>query len=149
MVGGAAGSACTTGGATGFGAGRATGGALGAGFDSTAAFGFASAFCSLAFTGDGRALRPRRCALPITALRETPPSSSAIWLAVEPPSHILVRVAMRSSVQLIRIQTSFKRVEPRYLLPAQDKADSRLAWPIKPQLPHRTSPERRPNSSTP
>ena len=35
------------------------------------------------FTGDGRCSRPRRCALPITALRLTPPSSSAIWLAVD------------------------------------------------------------------
>ena len=58
---------------------------------------------SLAFTGEGRALRPRRWALPITALRLTPPSSSAIWLAVAPPSHILVSFSIRSSVQLIRV----------------------------------------------
>lgn len=43
---------------------------------------------SLALTGDGRDCRPRRCALPITALRLTPPSSSAIWLAVMPFSHM-------------------------------------------------------------
>ena len=61
----------------------------------------ASASRSLAFTGEGRAFRPRRCALPITALRLTPPSSSAICEAVEPPSHILVSFSMRSSVQLI------------------------------------------------
>ena len=41
-------------------------------------------FSSPGLTGDGRASRPRRCALPITALRLTPPSSSAIWLAVAP-----------------------------------------------------------------
>ena len=58
-------------------------------------------FSSPGLTGDGRASSPRRCALPITALRLTPPSSSAIWLAVDPPSHIFVRVAIRSSVQLI------------------------------------------------
>jgi hypothetical protein len=56
---------------------------------------------SLAFTGEGRAFSPRRCALPITALRLTPPSSSAIWEAVEPPSHMRVNLSMRSSVQLI------------------------------------------------
>jgi ABC-2 type transport system permease protein len=43
--------------------------------------------------------------LPITALRLTPPSSSAIWLAVAPPSHILVSFSIRSSVQLIRSKT--------------------------------------------
>ena len=65
-------------------------------------FALAAGSGSLGFTGEGRDWRPRRCALPITALRETPPSSSAIWLAVAPPSHILVSVAMRSSVQFIR-----------------------------------------------
>ena len=37
-------------------------------------------------TGEGRDFSPSRCALPITALRLTPPSSSAIWLAVNPRS---------------------------------------------------------------
>jgi hypothetical protein len=37
--------------------------------------------------------------LPITALRETPPNSSAIWLAVAPSCHIFFRRSMRSSVQ--------------------------------------------------
>ena len=55
----------------------------------------------IVLTGEGRALSPRRCALPITALRLTPPSSSAIWLAVDPPSHILVSFSIRSSVQLM------------------------------------------------
>src|SRR5690606_28404240 len=72
----------------------------------SASFRGGAGFGSLALTGEGRALRPRRCALPITALRDTPPSSSAIWLAVAPPSHILVSVAIRSSVQLIRIPFS-------------------------------------------
>jgi hypothetical protein len=37
--------------------------------------------------------------LPITALRLTPPSSSAIWLAVDPSAHIFFSRSMRSSVQ--------------------------------------------------
>ena len=55
-------------------------------------------FSSPALTGDGRASRPRRCALPITALRLTPPSSSAIWLAVAPSDHIFFSRSIRSSV---------------------------------------------------
>jgi hypothetical protein len=35
----------------------------------------------------------------MTALRLTPPSSSAIWLAVKPRSHICLSCSMRSSVQ--------------------------------------------------
>ena len=63
--------------------------------------------CAGFFWRDGAGVaRPRlesfsRWTLPITALRLTPPSSSAIWLAVEPPSHIFFKGAMRSSVQLI------------------------------------------------
>ena len=79
------GGAATTGsgsGATGTGAGAAAG--------------------SFGFTGDGRDCNPRRCALPITALRLTPPSASAIWLAVWPASHIVLSVSIRSSVQDIR-----------------------------------------------
>src|SRR5205823_1689551 len=49
-------------------------------------------------TGDGRAWRSRRCALPITALRLTPPRVSAIWLAVMPCSHNDLSCAIRSSV---------------------------------------------------
>ena len=47
----------------------------------------------------GRDLRPSRCALPITALRDTPPSSSAIWLAVRrlPTSSSGWRYVRRSS----------------------------------------------------
>jgi hypothetical protein len=83
---------------------------LGAGF--AAGFFAAAFFLSLAFTGEGRDLRPRRCALPITALRLTPPSSSAIWLAVDPPSHIFLSVAMRSSVQLIEFYPFSNRYAP-------------------------------------
>ncbi len=74
----------------------------GAFFAAVAAFFFFSA----AFTGEGRDFRPSRCAFPITALRLTPPSSSAIWLAVDPPSHIFWSVPMRSSVQLMSFSNS-------------------------------------------
>ena len=47
----------------------------------------------------------KRCTLPITALRLTPPSSSAIWLAVRPFSHIVFNWLMRSSVQDIGYMT--------------------------------------------
>ena len=43
--------------------------------------------------------QPRRCTLPITALRVTPPSSLAIWLADWPSPHIFFKVSTRSSVQ--------------------------------------------------
>jgi hypothetical protein len=88
------------------GAGRGAGGAAltagrgasrgGAGRGGAAGRGVAGA--SLAFTGDGRDLSPRRCALPMTALRLTPPSSSAIWLAVKPFSQRFRSVSIRSSV---------------------------------------------------
>jgi hypothetical protein len=42
---------------------------------------------------------PRRCTLPITALRVTPPSSLAIWLADCPSPHIFLSNSTRSSVQ--------------------------------------------------
>src|SRR5437868_2512499 len=95
--------------------------AAGAGLDDTglSARGRGGAAAALAFfsfsspglTGDGRDSRPRRWALPITALRLTPPSSSAIWLAVEPSVHIVLRRSIRSSVQLIVL--SKLRLRPR------------------------------------
>src|SRR6476660_7058963 len=43
--------------------------------------------------------RPRRCTLPITALRVMPPSSPAIWLADSPSAQSFFRSSTRSSVQ--------------------------------------------------
>src|SRR6056297_2774391 len=43
--------------------------------------------------------RPRRCTLPMTALRVTPPSSLAIWLADWPSPHIFFSSSTRSSLQ--------------------------------------------------
>ena len=54
---------------------------------------------SPALTGDGRDSRPRRWALPITALRLTPPSSAAISLAVAPEVQRAFNTSIRSSVQ--------------------------------------------------
>src|SRR4051794_28416188 len=42
---------------------------------------------------------PRRCTLPITALRVMPPSSPAIWLADSPSAHSFLSSSTRSSVQ--------------------------------------------------
>src|SRR6056297_4134882 len=82
--------------AAGFGAG------LGAGFG--AGLGLASAvgagFASLAAPDAPEPLRldrPRRCTLPITALRVTPPNSLAIWLADCPSPHIFFNRSTRSS----------------------------------------------------
>src|SRR6056297_2061204 len=49
---------------------------------------------------------PRRCTFPITALRVTPPSSLAIWLADWPSPHIFFNVSTRSSVQDICFQSA-------------------------------------------
>src|SRR3569623_1739748 len=51
--------------------------------------------------GVARPERPRRCTLPITALRVTPPSCLAIWLADRPSSQSIFSVTTRSSVQPI------------------------------------------------
>src|SRR5215470_5072158 len=45
--------------------------------------------------------RPRRCTLPITALRVTPPSRPAIWLALNPSDHSFFKSSTRSSFQAI------------------------------------------------
>src|SRR5258708_4755262 len=42
--------------------------------------------------------RPRRCTLPITALRVMPPSSAAIWLADRPSDQSFLSSSTRSSV---------------------------------------------------
>ena len=44
--------------------------------------------------------RPRRCTLPITALRVMPPSSPAIWLAERPSAQSFLRSSTRSSVHV-------------------------------------------------
>jgi hypothetical protein len=49
--------------------------------------------------GVARPARPRRWTLPITALRVTPPSCLAIWLADSPSAHSLRSSATRSSFQ--------------------------------------------------
>ena len=50
--------------------------------------------------GAARPDRPRRCTLPITALRVTPPPRAlAIWLADWPSSHSFLSAPTRSSVQ--------------------------------------------------
>ena len=97
--------------------------AAGAGLGAAAGFGCAAAgFGSAAFALAGSALaafsllaallppvarfdRPRRCTLPITALRVTPPNSLAIWLALWPSPHIFLRSSTRSSVQDIVFST--------------------------------------------
>ena len=46
-----------------------------------------------------RPASPRRCTLPITALRVTPPSRPAIWLALSPSAHSFFKASTRSSFQ--------------------------------------------------
>src|SRR5262245_65575262 len=50
---------------------------------------------------------PRRCTLPMTALRVMPPSSAAIWLADNPSDHSRLSCSTRSSVQLISLRSPF------------------------------------------
>ncbi len=45
---------------------------------------------------------PRRCTLPITALRVMPPSSAAIWLAERPSDQSFLSCSTRSSVHVMR-----------------------------------------------
>ena len=85
--------------------GLGAGAGLGARLGAAAAAGAFFSFSSPRLTGEGRESRPRRCALPITALRLTPPRSSAIWLAVEPSAHIVFSRSIRSSVQLMKYTT--------------------------------------------
>ena len=91
----------------GFGSGRGSGAAAAAGFASGAGSGFrrgcggerrlaglsgraaASGACHCGSTG------PRQWTLPITALRVTPPSSLAIWLADCPSAHMRFSVSTR------------------------------------------------------
>src|SRR6056297_881530 len=82
--------------AAGFGAGLGAGFGAGLGLASAAGAGLAS----LAAPDAPEPLRfdrPRRCTLPITALRVTPPNSFAIWLADCPSPHIFFNRSTRSS----------------------------------------------------
>ena len=49
--------------------------------------------------GVARPERPRRCTLPITALRVTPPICLAIWLALKPSVQSFLSNSTLSSVQ--------------------------------------------------
>src|ERR1051325_694005 len=71
--------------------------------------------------------RPRRCTLPITALRVIPPSSPAIWLAESPSAHSFFRSSTRSSVQLMSVLLDQHRVESNPVVPA-------ALWPAR--TPH-------------
>jgi hypothetical protein len=85
-------------GAAGFATVSGFGGALGLG----SVAGFASALDAVAGFADAVVARfesPKRCTFPITALRVTPPSSLAIWLADWPSPHIFFSSSTRSSVQ--------------------------------------------------
>src|SRR6516225_9712468 len=62
--------------------------------------------------GAARPDRPKRCTLPITALRVTPPSCLAIWLAERPSSQSFLRISTRSSVQPIALISSPARSAP-------------------------------------
>jgi hypothetical protein len=51
----------------------------------------------------------KRCTLPITALRLTPPSCAAIWLALKPSLHSFFSSSTRSSVQFIALGSNHFR----------------------------------------
>ena len=55
--------------------------------------------------GAARPERPRRCTLPITALRVTPPNCLAIWLAERPSSQSFFNMSTRSSVHPIPVSS--------------------------------------------
>src|SRR5580704_6702808 len=59
--------------------------------------------------GVARPERPSRCTLPITALRVTPPSCLAIWLAERPSSQSFFNNSTRSSVQPIGLPPAARR----------------------------------------
>ena len=92
-------------GAAGFGGAACVAGA--AGFALTCAFAFSLA-AGLAVVEVTRLDRPKRCTLPITALRVTPPNSLAITLADWPSPHIFFRTSTRSSVQDITPPLEFR-----------------------------------------
>src|SRR5262245_57028427 len=75
--------------------------------------------------------RPRRCTLPITALRVIPPSSPAIWLAERPSDQSFLRSSTRSSVQFM------------FVLPCNGIASNGTPDRIPPPRPSMLPPPRR------
>src|SRR5690606_29773854 len=75
----------------------ALGGAFAAGLAAFLAAGLAAA--AAGFPATVRFDSPRRCTLPMTALRVTPPNSLAIWLADWPSPHSFFSTSTRSSLQ--------------------------------------------------
>src|SRR5690606_28496821 len=75
----------------------------------------AGAFLARGWAAEARP-RPdsfRRCTLPITALRLTPPSWVAIWLALSPSAQSLVRSSTRSSVQFMSTSSCYSHARIR------------------------------------
>src|SRR5665811_523302 len=62
--------------------------------------------------------RPRRCTLPMTALRVTPPSSAATWLALRPSVQSLRSISTRSSVHDMWCYSwfIFRQIHPGFLV---------------------------------
>src|SRR5262245_46430117 len=84
--------------------------------------------------------RPRRCTLPITALRVTPPRRPAIWLALRPSAHSFFKSSTRSSFQAMPwFLPCVQRLNPARL--AQIPAYSGRAW--KDDRAHKGAHERR------
>src|SRR5690242_21246991 len=85
--------------------------------------------------------RPRRCTLPITALRVTPPSSAAIWLADKPSAHSFFRSSTLSSVQLIGFLHGVQGVgrNPPVLSGTAGVPDAYASGMTRNRLPHEMS----------
>src|SRR5438270_9242776 len=77
---------------------------------------------------------PRRCTLPITALRVTPPSSAAIWLAESPSAHSFFSNSTRSSVQVMSNSSPAATAETSRQNPTAGAGNDQLARRI-PALP--------------
>src|SRR5260221_14526578 len=75
---------------------------------------------------------PSRCTFPITALRVTPPSSAAIWLAESPSAQSFLSNSTRSSVQVIYFSLSESRCNGN----AQAESNSLIGQPL--QMPNPT-----------
>src|SRR5262245_16981966 len=77
---------------------------------------------------------PRRCTLPITALRVTPPSSAAIWLAESPSAHSFFSNSTRSSVQVMSNSSPTATAETSRQNPTAGAGNDQLARRV-PALP--------------